>query len=99
MSPQNPSAVIWMCPACGRKTKANRRTGLAYAHNEPDSTALCSLSAAPVIQADLHDDPLLLGPAVGEQKSKDYRPLPLDDVPNVSVKAVRGGLPGSRSRH
>ena len=47
--PPNPDTIAWLCPVCGKKTRANLRTGLAFSHTRPGSTTACDLSAAAVI--------------------------------------------------
>ncbi|MDA4102742.1 hypothetical protein MMON44395_14250 [Mycolicibacterium monacense DSM 44395] len=100
MRPPNPSAVTWDCPECGRRTRANRRTGLAYAHTRPESTELCPASAKPAISRDSHEDPLQLGGVKPEEKPKNYTSPPIDEARSTSVRAFRGGLPDTnRRRH
>lgn len=99
--PSNPNAVYWECPECGRTTKANLRTGLAYSHTRPDSSKLCPRSATKAVEATMSGQPpVALGKVRESHAGNRHKTPPLDGAPSTSVRAFRGGLPESnRGRH
>lgn len=100
MRPNNPSAVGWDCPECGRRTLANLRNGLAYAHTKHDSTDNCVASSQPVLTPISKDAPLHLGEEVKPAAPRNYRKPHLDDQRSTSVRSIGGGLPDTnRGRH
>lgn len=91
----SPDTIRWQCPECGKKTRVNLRTGLAYSHTLPASTAICALSAKPVVE------PVIEGPAP-ELSRPAGPPTPGQtryfDGPSTSVRAYSAGIPGTRRR-
>lgn len=91
----NPYKVKIECPACGRKTAANTRTGALYSHTEPGSTKVCPASTTIVIEPTDADTRPVLAPPIKRAPSKPAPPaVPNDDGPSVNVRALPGGLPG-----
>lgn len=95
--PTNPDTIAWLCPACGKKTRANLRTGLAFSHNRPGSTTACDLSAAAVLAPSIDGPaPELAPPEPSPQQSAPRRYF---DGPSSSVRAIPSGAPGGSRRH
>ncbi len=87
-------AVAYLCPTCGRRTRVNRRTGMIYSHNIPWSTELCEKSVTPGETPEGGDVPQRLDPSRPPvQPSSTVRRA---DSGGQSIRALRGGIPGSR---
>lgn len=95
--PTNPDTIAWLCPACGKKTRANLRTGLAFSHTRPGSTTACDLSAAAVLAPSI-DGP---APELAPQEPSPQHPATKRyfDGPTSSVRAIPSGAPGGSRRH
>lgn len=94
---KNPDTVAWECPICGKRTRANLRTGLAFSHSIPGELRVCEKSGTPVVSPTVAGPAPLLETIDGREHVDPSRPRYYDGATS-SVQAISTGLPGSNRR-
>jgi hypothetical protein len=89
----NPYREPATCERCGARTAYNRRTGRLYSHPEPGTTRACPHGGA-LVAAPTGEEAVII-PADPPPAPRVVATRPLrGDEESVSVRTVRGGLPG-----
>jgi hypothetical protein len=94
----NPDSQKWVCSVCGRRTRINLRTGMAYSHSRPGSTQICSTSGTGVARPTVNGAPLHQPEPQAESTAAEDPPKRFQDGPSTSVRTVAGGMPGTNRR-
>ncbi|WP_146099104.1 hypothetical protein [Nocardia nova] len=92
-------AVAYVCSTCGRRTRVNRRTGMIYSHTIPWSTTVCEASATLAQTPEGGDVPQRLEAADPPPPPPPSATVRRADTRGQSIRALRGGIPGSRRSH